>query len=107
LGHANGVHEAATGGVHVHRRAVQSEFVGEHRRRRRAQSIRGGGRHHQEVDVTDEQSGVFDGVSPGDDAERDGRAADSSFTDAGAFGDPLVGGVERLGELVVGDDLVR
>jgi len=26
------------------------------------------------------------------------------FTDAGAFGDPLVGGVERLGELVVGDD---
>src|ERR1019366_4788431 len=70
------VHEPAAGGVEVHRGALRAECVLDHRR----------------------------GRGGGCEAERRGAPADVALTDPCALGDPCVGGVERLGQLVVGDD---
>ena len=49
---------------------------------------------------------MLERLAAGLDRQADGGAADAALADAGALDDPVVGGVEHLLEVVVGEHLV-
>ena len=72
--------------------------------------VRRGGGDDDQVDVGGRAAGGVQGALGGLDRQVARRlvvAARVALLDAGALADPLVGGVDDLGQVVVGDDLVR
>ena len=69
--------------------------------------VRGGGREHDQVDPLGADAGVGERRGGGGPGEIGGQLAlgrDVALADAGALDDPGIAGVDRAGELVVGDD---
>ena len=100
------VDPARAGGVHVERTAGEAEFVLDGCRRRRHGAVGRRGREDEQIDVGGVDAGHLECSAARLDRQTGGGSTDVAFADAGAFDDPVVVGVHRLREVVVGDDAI-
>ncbi len=107
VGGDEAVDQAGAGGVEVERAARQAELVLHRRGRGRHGAVGGGGGEDEQRRCRRVDAGhARVAWRPASTDRPGGGAADVALADAGAFDDPVVVGVERLLEVVVGDDLV-
>ena len=72
--------------------------------------IRRAGAEHDAIDVAALEAGILQRLARGGDREVGGQfpfRRDVALADAGALADPFVGGVDGLGQLVIGHDTGR
>ena len=101
------VDEPGAGGVDVERAAAQAELVLHRGRGGGHGAVGRGGGEDEGVDRRRVDARHLERLAARLDREADGGAADVALVDAGALDDPLVDGVDRLLEVVVGDHLRR
>ena len=106
IGDVEGEDEARAGSRDVERRAVGTQALGDGTRLRGNEMVARGGRADDEVEVTGGDASHVEGAMT-----RLNRKviegflrADTALLDTRASEDPLVGGVEEIRQVVVGDD---
>ena len=94
--------------LHVERGAPLHAEPRLHLGRGRREGVVGGrGREHDQIEIAAAHAGAAERPLRGADGQIRGQLAvggDPALADAGALADPLVGGIEPGGQLVIGDD---